>query len=578
MKCTKCGNEVQASDTTCLECGAAISESVPKKPLVYREDTQDRYVWFIQKKLVYIIGAAIAAAIAMSFVGTIIASIFSRVDVTQYLEITTDGYNGFGYLNYDLQEEDLLRDLYDLEDGSGFYDLPSEKREQAEKVIDALNKSITADAALMNLSNGDTRTFTFNNLKDIEKATGVKFRDKDQITYKVENLLEATAISFENLFEVDFAGYDGLGCVAMVVNTSGSFPFDLYCSGDQVYIDYEYELEFVTSDNEGALSNGDVFSIGIRNSSETNAYLISQYGIGLVEDDQVEYTVDGLMESQTIDVFSMLEYGIYGLDGDARSRVYWNEIEKTVGNIRIVADEPDYPGFSIYSKADVPSRALSFESVGNAADEQHRIGYFYIEADKEYDIGSGDEIVFRIVDSNGESVDVNAFASSGIVFGVTEQKLTVDATMLERYITSSEQVNAQNVKALATSLEADVTTYLKDHWSRIIHGSSNFICYDQVIKAGPTATDAYFACTDAYSNTYKLWIMYTGTASDSETTEAVPYYILAEINKPTITAGDENKINLLDSVSFSYYESMEEQAAQSWFARYSDVMTVITLK
>lgn len=577
MKCTNCGNEVQSSDTACQVCGTAISETVPKKPLVYREDTQDSYVWFVQKKLVYIIGAMIAAVIVMGFAGTFIASIFNRVDVTQYLQITADGYNGFGSIYYDLDEEALLCDLYSLEYSSELQTLSPEEKTQANKVIDALKKSITHDAGLENLSNGDERIFTFNNLNDIEKATGVKFRNKDQLSFKVETLIEATELSIESLFEVDFVGYDGSGRVTVALNPSDTLLFELSCYRDRLYIDDSYELEFYTSKNEGALSNGDTFSIGVRASSAAGDYLLSQYGIGLSEDKKMECIVDGLMASQEIDVFSMLAFGVSGLDGDAKTQHQWNETEKTFGDIRVVVDDPKHTGFYVNSKASIPSNPLSFASDDNAAGEEYSIGYFRIEADKNTGIGSGDEITFRITSSDGEAAAADALASSGVVFSSVEQKLTVDTTMLERYITSADQVNAQGVKALATALEADVTTYLNDNWSRIIHGNSSFICYDQTIKEGPTAAKAYFACTDANSNSYKLWILFTGYVTDSETTEAVPYYILAEANKPTIVAGEENVIHTLDPINFGYYGTMADLEAAHWYTGYMDVMTVITL-
>lgn len=582
MKCANCGTEMPDSETVCQTCGAAaaepapVSEPVPAKPLIIREDTQESYVWYIQKKLVYLVGIVVAAVIGLSIIGAFISSLMSRVDVTKYLMITEDGYDGYGTIGYYLDEDALLCDVYDLEDRSQLYDLSSEDREQAQKMVSALRNSISADSSLTNLSNGDSRVFTFNNLKDIEKTVGIKFKNKSQVTYKVEKLMEATTIGVYDLFDVTFTGYNGAGCVVLQQSTSRQLPFGLSWYGETFYIDH-YAYTFLTSGNEGTLSNGDSFTLQIKGDSEAAAYLRSAYGIHLATDEKIEYPVEGLAESQKIDIFSMTELSVSGLDGEAKTQIQWKETEKEFGDIRVVAEDPSYGTFHIYTTAAVPSSAFCFADAVYHSDDPQRIATFYINADKTKGIYSGDEITFRIDASYYDNFAADTFASSGVIFEAIESKLTVDNTMVERYITSEKQVTKENISALSETMKDSVAEYLKKNWSQIIHGNSGFVCYDQVITEGPAASKAYFVCTSSKSNSYTLWVLFTGKAKDSETTKDASFYIVAQITNPTITAGDGDAISAR-SVDYSYFKSMEKLQGSSWYEKYEDEMTTFTLK
>lgn len=576
MKCANCGTEMPDSETVCQACGTAVPEPVPAKPLIIREDTQESYVWYIQKKLVYLVGIVIAAVIGLSIAAAFVSSLLSRVDVTKYLIITADGYDGYGTISYYLDDSALLCDVYDLEDSSELYNLSSDDSAQAKKLVSALRNSISADSGLTNLSNGDSRVFTFNNLKDIGKMAGIKFKNRSQITYKVEKLLEATTIPLSDLFEVTFAGYNGAGCVVLAPGTSRQLPFSLSWYGDFFYID-QYKYTFTTSGNEGTLSNGDSFTLQIKGDSEAAGYLRSVYGIHLATEDAVEYSVAGLAESQKIDIFSMAELSVSGLDGEAKTQIHWKETDKEIGDIRIVAEDSSKNTFHIYTTAAVPSSAFCFADDVYYSDDPQRIATFYIDADKTKGIYSGDEITFRINASYYDNFAADTFASSGVVFDAIESRLTVDNTMVERYITSEKQVTKENVTALSETMKDSVAEYLKSNWSKIIHGNSGFVCYDQVIEEGPTGKEAYFVCTSSKSNSYTLWVLFTGKAKDSETTKAASFYILAQITNPTITAGDGDVISAR-SVDFSHYESMDDLKAASWYEKYESKMTTFTLK
>lgn len=580
MKCAICGNEIPDSETVCPTCGAAVLPPAPEpasaKPLIIREDTEERYVWYIRKKLVYGIGMIMAAVIALCIAGSFVSALLSRVDVTKYLTISADGYDGYGTISYHLDEDALLRDVYDLEETSGYYDLSSEERAQAQRMISALKNSISADSSLTNLSNGDSRVFTFNNLKDIEKTVGIKFKNKSQITYKVETLMEATTIGVYDLFDVSFTGYNGAGCVVLTPGTSRQLPFNLSWYGDSFYIDH-YTYTFLTSGNEGTLSNGDSFTLQIKGDSEAAAYLRSAYGIHLATDEKIEYSVKGLAESQKIDIFAMAELTVSGLDGEAKPIINWKETEKEFGDIRVAVEDADGSSFQIYTTATVPTAPFGFAEEQYASGDAKRIASFYINADKTKGIYSGDEITFRISASYYDDLTAETFASSGLVFETIESKLTVDNTMVARYITSEKQVTQENIAALSETMKDGITQYLKKNWSQIVHGNSGFVCYDQTITEGPTASKAYFACTSSKSNSYTLWVLFTGKAKDSETTKDTSFYIVAQITNPTITAGESSVISGR-SVDYSYYKSMEKLQDSSWYEKYEDDMTTFTLK
>jgi len=580
MKCANCGTEMPDSETVCQTCGAPVlppvPEPAPAKPLIIREDTEESYVWYIRKKLVYIIGIIMAAVIGLSVAGSFVSALMSRVDVTKYLTITADGYDGYGTISYYLDEDALLCDVYDLEDRSQIYDLSSEDRTQAQKMISALKNSISADSGLTNLSNGDSRVCTFNNLKDIEKTVGIKFKNKSQITYKVEKLLEATTIGVYDLFDVSFTGYNGAGCVVLTPGTSRQLPFSLSWYGESFYIDH-YTYTFLTSGNEGTLSNGDKFALQIKGDSEAADYLRSVYGIHLATDEKIEYPVEGLAESQTIDVFSMVDLTVSGLDGEAKTRINWKETEKDFGDIHITAEDADSNTFYIYTNAAAPSGTICFADEVSSSDKAQRIATFYINADKTKGIYSGDEINFRISASYYDDFAADTFASSGVIFETIESKLTVDNTMVERYITSEKQVTKENITALSETMKDNVAEYLKKNWSQIVHGNSSFVCYDQVITEGPAASKAYFVCTSSKSNSYTLWVLFTGKAKDSETTKDASFYIVAQLTNPTITAGGGDTISAR-SVDYSYYKSMDKLQESSWYEKYEDTMTTFTLK
>jgi len=268
---------------------------------------------------------------------------------------------------------------------------------------------------------------------------------------------------------------------------------------------------------------------------------------------------------------------VSGLDGEAKTRINWKETEKDFGDIHITAEDADSNTFYIYTNAAAPSGTICFADEVSSSDKAQRIATFYINADKTKGIYSGDEINFRISASYYDDFAADTFASSGVIFETIESKLTVDNTMVERYITSEKQVTKENITALSETMKDNVAEYLKKNWSQIVHGNSSFVCYDQVITEGPAASKAYFVCTSSKSNSYTLWVLFTGKAKDSETTKDASFYIVAQLTNPTITAGGGDTISAR-SVDYSYYKSMDKLQESSWYEKYEDTMTTFTLK
>lgn len=572
MICKHCGAMVSELDISCPECGADVNDEIvlhnkiKAKPIVLRADTAQDVVIYVKKRFALLSGAVIAVLLALIIILATLISILNRTDLTQYIMFAAEGFNGRGTVTYSIDREALAEKIF----GTPIEELEEDDAKVCRMLLNLLSDRITVDGNVQNVSNGDVITVNIDDLEFISEETGIKFKKNTETEYTVNGLSEATAVPLSDLLMATFVGYDGAGCVELSFKEINSLPFSLSGGEECIYIDNDgwsssayYELD--TSGNEGALSNGDSFIVSIADNPETEEYLLNNYGIYLNTEESAFFEVSGLQTSETLDVFSLLDVSVGGIDGDARLSYKWNSLDVKQGNLHVTVYDEDSQEFSIYSTVATPYAPLYFEN-DYRSEEESFIANISIVPSKSKGLSVGDPISLSLTGYySDEIIDTHTYEQSGLIFQDVSYTLEVDATMVSRYITSDAQITFDLLKSLAETEKDSVTEYLFDNWSRIVHGNSSFTCYDQEIVSGPVPFQAYFAKTNTNSNTYTIWIPFKCICKDSELSEGKEIIILAYVKEPIISNGDSQRITSMRDVEFASYETYEDMLSARWF-------------
>lgn len=578
MICKHCGATIPELALSCPECGADVNDEmllqnkIKMKPIILRADTAQDVVFYVKKRFAIISGIGLVALLALIIGLSTLISFLNRADLTQYISFTAEGFDGRGTVTYSIDGEALANKIF----GKSRDELEDDDAKTCRTLINLLQERITIEGNAWNASNGDVITVSINDLEYISEETGIKFKKNTTVEYTVNKLKEATSVSISDLLEAAFVGYDGAGCVELSFKDSDSLPFTLSGEENRIYIDdsgwySSTYYEFDTSGNEGALSNGDSFIVNVANNPETEEYLLDNYGMYLDTEDSIFFEVSGLQTSETLDVFSLLNVSVSGIDGDARLSYKWDSLDMRQGNLHVTVYNEDSQDFSVYSTVTTPYASLYFAN-DYSNEEESFIANISIVPSKSKGISVGDSISLELAGYySDEVIDTQTYAQSGLVFKDTSYTLEVDGTMVSRYITSDAQITLDLLKALAEAKKDSVQEYLLGNWSRIVHGNSSFTCYDQEVVSGPTPYQAYFAKTNTNSNTYTIWIPFKCTCKDSELPAGKEIIILASVKEPIISGGDSQGITSMRDVEFTAYETQEDMLDARWYTSVDEI-------
>ena len=277
------------------------------------------------------------------------------------------------------------------------------------------------------------------------------------------------------------------------------------------------------------------------------------------------FDVSGLQTSETLDLFSLLDVSVSGIDGDARLSYKWDSLDMRQGNLHVTVYNEESQDFSVYSTVATPYAPLYFAN-GYSDDEESYIANVSVVPSKSKGISVGDSISLVLTGYySDEVIDAQTYVQSGLIFQDTSYTLEVDSTMVSRYITSDAQITLELLKVLAETKKDSVKEYLLGNWSRIVHGNNSFTCYDQEIVSGPTPYQAYFAKTNTNSNTYTIWIPFKCTCKDSELPTGKEIIVLASVREPIISSGDSQAITSMRDVEVTAYETQEDMLNARWY-------------
>ncbi len=602
MYCRKCGSEIPEGGIVCPQCGTPVEKRPPAQtetppkvekppkpekppkgekppkavkppkppkapgrpggPVFARRDTGDTIDLYIKKKFVgALVVVLVIAVVALTLLNALM-SVLRRVDVTDYLKIETEGYNGHGRMIYSLDEEELRDALAGKKD---FEDLDEETRSNIREAISMFYESIRVKGGDGELSNGDQITFTFRNLEKIQKDTELRFKDHDELVYEVKELEETEDVDVGGLFEASFRGYDGAGCVLLhATEAAGDQPFDVFVNEGGVEVGGWY-LPYTTSGNEGRLTNGDTFSIGLEIDEEMNSHFVEEYGVTLSGGEPKEYTVEGLSAPQTLDVFPHFDVTVEGIEGEAEARIVWHEQQIADGVFVIGTNESDSRYFEIYTTNPQDYRPLAAEgSDEGASPDMMSIGTFRLDLSKSEGLTGNESITVSII-GEADDMQTDFYKGRGLLFASLEKEISVDGAALSRYVTSGDQLNNEMAQKLAAEYSASAEEYLRENWGRIVHDSSSFVCYDQAVQNGPNLNAASLYCSDQRSNIYELWALYHCFVTDSELEEPASVYLYVRLPRPRIGAED-GALHTDGTPEYGYARSIEEIQGYRWFS------------
>ncbi|MBQ2604175.1 MAG: zinc ribbon domain-containing protein [Clostridia bacterium] len=592
MKCNECGAAIPDNSTACPNCGKSITGNAPsgialKKtaepnaavqmsgtnsavqpaqpkttgPIILRADSAESYIFYLQKKFFTRLFAAVLAVVLIVTAAINVVSFITRIDLTQFVTVTEYGYDGSGYVSYDIDRKMILENVFGVEDKD---DLSEDQEDTYYKLLNSLESAIKSDSSNTGLSNGDLVEYNIKGIKDISKDTGLKFKNKDVISYTVSNLQSPVQLKVSDLFDVSFIGYEGSGGIKLTAKEGSHYIETGY--NNSFYIDGKVPATVAVKDlTEATLKNNDNVELSLVTSADNDA-LRSEYGFFIEPTFTESYTVEDLTTTEEIDVFSKLDISVAGVDGEAEVKYLWDSsvVEAEMGDDGkpvLSARSEDSRFFNVYNMTTYGSFPLITISNSDESSMKYSSNYdsFSIEASKTNNISGGDTIEFKIT-ANGEEIDGDEFSDNGYKFKETSFTYEVESGSLDRYLTSSKQLTKDNTSAYGEVVREKAETYLKDNWSKAVHGSYSFRCYDQTINSTAIESRVFMAKTSTYSNTYTLWYIYVFKVTDSETPKEATVALVAAISNPLINSADSS-LSTIDSISFESYESPEDAIA-----------------
>lgn len=567
MICKNCGKKIPKGIDVCPECGGSLHPNVPKvnaKSMILKEETDHVIIWYLKKKAIYMtVAALVIMVIGINLLMAAVA-FFNRIDFTKYVLVEVTGYDGRGSLDVQIDSDGLSSKLF----GKTLDELEVEEWQRLSRVMNLLQSGIEIEGTTADYSNGDEFVLQITNLEVLSEAADQKCKSSDKITYTVKDLSEISVLTFGDLFDVSFTGFNGAGCVVVAPKAS-DVPLEISPSYyNEINIDGYTYIIYCHEGTVGALSNEDKISIGLYPERNYNLdYFMNTYGL-YVSDEVTSYTVSGLSAPQSVDVMSLVEIMFNGVEGSAEVGYCWSQEEYRQGNVRIIPRDSQSNSFNI-KVSGVPDSdggiiVLHEGEVPSTTDQD--LGWFYLDADKNGNISAGDTVKVSIRAERFDSLDNGVLAPCGVEFVELEKSVPVDAAMIPRLVTSLDQVNSQNLHSLVLSLTNPVKEQLETDWSSIVHENGNYVCYDHTVVEGPYVLETRIVCTDTNSNSYSIWIVYLTKVLDSELDEAQEIYTAVRLDSPVVYRDESNTVDYSGGMQMNFGRDLEFVYNAWWYS------------
>lgn len=290
MFCPKCGTALEDGATFCTACGEKLEQ-----PATTEKNAQKpAFKLPINPKMIVIALVAIVAV-----VGVVIGlkSIKKKINLSDYIQIKYEGYDGLGTATYRFDSKELKEDFGEKlkidKKGAEKYlnSIDADKKEikavlkeldksDPEKLLSSFKPLATLDVS-KNLSNGDEveLTFTSSGKDDIallEAVLHCKVVYED-VKDTVSGLKKVDKFDPFETFEITYSGTSP--------NGRASYDYD-YSSNEA--LSYFY----VTLDKSSELSNGDKITVTFKPNHDLS-YIVEQYG-RIPSPTEKVFTVEGL--------------------------------------------------------------------------------------------------------------------------------------------------------------------------------------------------------------------------------------------------------------------------------------------
>lgn len=332
--CKNCGNKLEDTDRYCTLCGAenedykdldqaaapegrqdssepneserGISEKHPAETQENAGASEKNGLNRLLHKKVEVtisrraLGIGIAA-VAIIIIAALYLLVFRRptVNLDDYLEIKSSGYNGYGTVRASLDVDALIEENYDVfEVQTGSDDLDMVRSEVL--LYDDCDELDSGDFdKSTELSNGDKVTYSW----ELSEGTVDKFENRwkcrlsyDDINYEVSGLHEIKEVDpfDDEYFSIRFEG-EAPDAKAYAENTK--------------YTEIQYDIS-----PESGLSNGDVVTVTVSMDGD-----VSTYGYTITETSK-EFTVDGL-DSYVTDLSQIPEDYLATMESQAQDEM-----------------------------------------------------------------------------------------------------------------------------------------------------------------------------------------------------------------------------------------------------------------
>lgn len=535
MFCENCGSQIPDGSVFCENCGAKMepaaapvapvaTDAPAKKPVTFASLVEKVKAIHQKNKLIFpIAGAVLVVAIALIIVFSILGK---QVSMKDYLNITMEGYDGYGRMVYEFGDVSFgmravgdkdSKEFGDHDDEEYFIafepsDVSKDYRKnltKAKKLVESIEISCempegkTSDA----LKNGDVITFTVEVNEKLAEDLGITIKDTT-FEYTVEGLEPIAQFDVLSYFDLKAEGYDGYGKVELACNQTGSkqvggITFDMEEGEERI----RYSSEDGYNGSIYVYINGDTYNKSNGDTVEVTLDVYTDgfvsYGVEVIGLEK-EYTVSGLKETTEVDLLQYYKVEFTGLNGSGGAKVTPTQETLTVGDL----------------------------TVDLASGEWKRDGDYvtstYVRVSDSW--GLSNEDVIKLYFNPSEST----FSENGIKFKATEQELTV--SNLAAYVTALSEI--KDYSAQETAAKEVVNNYLLDDWAHAVHGrywgsySNQKIGEDmklhKMILTTPKSTSSYTKNT--------LWMIFSVTVSDNEITTPTVYYFAVAQNDVAVYA------------------------------------------
>lgn len=522
MFCENCGKQNPDGAAFCEHCGtrietvvtpaAPVATAVPAKKLTFASLVEKAKAIHQKNKLIFpIAGAVLVLAIALIIVFSILGK---QVSMKNYLEITMEGYDGYGQMSYDFGDVSFglraagdkdCKKFGDGDDDEYFLgydksDVSKDYRDnlkKAQKLVDSIDISYELPEGKNSdtLANGDVITFTIEYDEDVAEDLGLTIKDAT-FEYTVEGLKPIAKFDVLSYFDLKAEGYDGYGSVELVCNKSGSEKV-----GDITFEMEAGEGRIRWTDGDGYSSSiwpyldgeiGDVFNGDtVKAKLDISADVLVSEGVELIGLEK-EYTVSGLKETTKVDLLQYYKVEFTGLNGSGRATVTPTQETLTVGEYEVNLTSGDWTKDGEY------------------------VTRTYVWVNDDWGLSNDEKIILK-TDSNNYTLQEN-----GVKITVTEKEITV--SNLASYVTALSEI--KDYSAYEAAAKQTVMDYLNDNWSGAVHDSwfgsysnqsiSDDMKLHKMVLTTPKSTSSYTKNT--------LWTIFSVTISDNKITTPTVYY------------------------------------------------------